>query len=186
VIAGQGARRLVMIAALAATLGAVYWASGLQEGSGEADVVAPVAPERAAPPTRARSDPAPVPAAPGPLDLARLQRQPSAEPAGELFGQPPAALAPVPRTRGTQAPAVEEAPPPPPPEPPPLPFKYLGQLAEADRKMVFLTAGDRNLVVGAGDVIDNVYRVDEIGPESLLLTYLPMNVQQTLSTGAAQ
>ncbi len=174
-------RRPFMIVALIATVAAVYWASALEDGAGPRAVVAPVLPR-----APAGQPPAMSVGAGDQLDLARLQREPAAQPIEDLFGRPPSAIAlPPPPSRKT----VDQeaaATPLPPPAPPPLPFKYLGQLAEADRKMVFLSDGDRNLVVATGDVIDNVYRVDEIGNEVLLLTYLPMNVRQTLSTGAAQ
>jgi len=179
-------RRVAMVVALAVTVAAVYWANGLEEE----EVVATVAPAETA---RAVSSTPPriVPGQAqgsdggGALDLARLQRAPTAEPGADLFGQPPAAIAPPPPAV-ERAEIEEVAPPPPPPTPPPLPFRYMGQLAEADRKTVFLAAGDRNLVVGIGDVIDDLYRVDEIGTDALMLTYLPMNAQQTLPTGAVQ
>jgi len=175
-------RRLLLIAALAVTAGAVYWAASLDQATQEDAVVAPAR-------TRAPAGNAAGAQRGGPaagkqrLDLTRLQREPAAEPSADLFGRAPASIAPPPAPRADAAAAAQL--PPAPPEPPPLPFKYLGQLAESDRKLVFLAAGDRNLVVGAGDVIDDVYRVDDIGADALSLTYLPMNIQQTLSTGAA-
>jgi hypothetical protein len=65
-----------------------------------------------------------------------------------------------------------------------MPFTYLGRLAEGPQTTVFLSAGDRNLVVKAGDVIDNTYRVDEVGERMLMLTYLPQNVKQLIPIGA--
>lgn len=180
------ARRVAMVAALAATMAAVYWATGLEEEE-VVTTVAPAASARTASSSRApdATRQAPRSDGGGALDLARLQRAPAAQPGADLFGQPPAAIAPPPPPV-ERAEVEEVAPPPPPPTPPPLPFRYMGQLAEADRKTVFLAAGDRNLVVGVGDVIDDLYRVDEIGMDALMLTYLPMNVQQTLPTGAVQ
>jgi hypothetical protein len=75
---------------------------------------------------------------------------------------------------------------PPPPQAPPLPFAYLGKLAEGDSTTVFLSFGDRNLVVRTGDVIDNNYRVDEVTDAAVVLTYLPLTVKQTLPIGAKQ
>ncbi len=176
------ARRVAVVVALTATLAAVYWASGLE---GDAT---PAVQARSPSPPSARTTGAGETAdsdAKGSLDLARLQRTPAAEPGADLFGQPPASIAPPPppveqpRVEQVEAPAA-------PPAPPPLPFRYMGQLAEAERKTVFLAAGDRNLVVGIGDVIDDLYRVDDIGADALMLTYLPLNVQQTLPTGAMQ
>jgi len=174
------------VLALGLTLAAVYWASELEE-DGTADVAGPSAADSSAPARARPSTAAPPSGIEGgqSIDLTRLQRAPAAHPSAELFGEPPRAIAPPPPKASRQAQEVAEAPPPP-PRPPPLPFKYLGQLAEAGRTLVFLTAGDRNLVVGTGDVIDGLYRIDAIGTDELMLTYLPMNVQQTLPTGAAQ
>ena len=122
------------------------------------------------------------------LDLSRLQRPRSAEPSDDLFGQTDFAPAPKPLPKRPIARPAEEiaaAPVPPmPPAPPPVPFTYLGRLAEGPQTTVFLAAGDRNLVVKTGDVIDNTYRVDEISERVLMLTYLPQNVKQPLPIGA--
>ena len=42
---------------------------------------------------------------------------------------------------------------------------------------------DRNLVVKLGEVIDNTYKVEEVSETAVVLTYLPLNVQQTLGLG---
>jgi hypothetical protein len=62
----------------------------------------------------------------------------------------------------------------------------MGRLAEGGQTTVFLAQGDRNLVVQVGDVIDNTYKVEEIGPTLLVLTYLPQNLKQTMPIGAPQ
>ena len=59
----------------------------------------------------------------------------------------------------------------------------MGRLAEDQSTTVFLTAGDRNLVVKPGDVIDNTYKVEQVTDSAVVLTYLPMNQRQTLATG---
>jgi hypothetical protein len=196
-------RATLLIAALAATLGAVYWASRLPVGEAPVEARARPDPERAMVAARgpgARDgDAAPGAAAsvrPGDstpagavrrLDLSRLQRRRSAEPSDDLFGEtdfsPPKPLPKRPIARPAEE--IAAAPPPPaPPAPPPVPFTYLGRLAEGQQTTVFLAAGDRNLVVKAGDVIDNTYRVDEVGDRVLMLTYLPQNVKQPLPIGA--
>jgi hypothetical protein len=92
---------------------------------------------------------------------------------------PPALRRPIAR------PAAEvEPPPPPPPQAPPLPFSYMGKLAEGNTTTVFLTTGDRNLVVRPGDVIDNNYRLEEVTDTTVVLTYLPLTVKQTIPIGA--
>jgi hypothetical protein len=77
--------------------------------------------------------------------------------------------------------------PPPKPEAPPLPFTYTGKLVEEGKPtLVFLTKQNDNYVVRAGDVLENTYRVEEVGPETMTLSYLPLNVRQTLSIGSAK
>ncbi len=77
--------------------------------------------------------------------------------------------------------------PPPKPEAPPLPFTYTGKLVEEGKPtLVFLTKQNDNYVVRAGDVLENAYRVEEVGSETMTLSYLPLNVRQTLSIGNAK
>lgn len=73
--------------------------------------------------------------------------------------------------------------PPPPPAPPPLSFVFLGKMLDGDRLTVFLSWQNRSLTVKSGDMIDDIYRVDEIKPPQMTLTYLPLNMQQTLYIG---
>lgn len=84
--------------------------------------------------------------------------------------------------------APPPAPPPPPPKPaapvaPPLPFAFFGMLESgASRPQAFLAKGDALLVVAAGDTLENnTYRVDSLGPQQIVLTYLPLNTRQTLN-----
>lgn len=80
-------------------------------------------------------------------------------------------------------------PPPPPPAPPPkptappLPFQFNGRLDEGGSIAVFLTQQKRQLIVRAGDAIDQNYRVDAITPERIEFTYLPLQQKQQLLTG---
>ncbi len=87
------------------------------------------------------------------------------------------------------------APPAPPPVPvvyqapaaptaPPLPFTFMGSYkAEGGGSTYFLTAGDRVYDVKVGDTLDNTYSVDEIKSGQLLLTYMPLKIQQSLAVG---
>jgi hypothetical protein len=120
------------------------------------------------------------------LDLQKLQRAPALDPDGDPFG--PRSFRPAPPK--IKAPTAAEAaalaaaqPAPPPPMAPPLPFVYMGRLAEEQNTTVFLVMGDRNLVVKPGDVIDNTYKIEEVGESAMVLTYLPMNQRQTLPIG---
>lgn len=135
------------------------------------EVVAAVAARPAARPQQ----PAPSrPADRGPQPL--LLAIPSAEPAeAALF------------SRHDWAPPPPPPPPPaPPPKPvaPPLPYRFMGRLLQDGKAPeVYLINGGRVLTVQAGQVLDEVYRVDSISNELLTLTYLPLNQQQTLALG---
>ncbi|MES2260834.1 MAG: hypothetical protein V4724_20130 [Pseudomonadota bacterium] len=91
---------------------------------------------------------------------------------GQNWNPPPPARPPAP-------------PPPPPPSAPALPFTYLGKAAADGAWEVFLARSDRTYVVRNGAVIDGVYRVDEIAPPMLTLTYLPLNQVQRLNIGVS-
>jgi len=181
------------------TVGAVYWANSLTEvhDAGAGAVVAPAA--RSAHSSQinqgitsvklesAAAQGAPAPTAkeaPGGLDLRKLQRPRSAGPTGEIFGprdfhpEPP-----LPKRAIAQPGAAQQAAPPPPPSAPPLPFAYMGKLDESGATIVFLAIGDRNLVVKPGDVIDNMYRLDQVSDNAVMLTHLPTGMQQSLPIG---
>lgn len=87
------------------------------------------------------------------------------------------------------APARAWTPPPPRPTAPPpavapaLPFAFIGKMDDAERLRVFLTRGDKIYTVTVGDVIDGTYRVERIAGSEMVLTYLPLNLKQTLSVG---
>lgn len=69
------------------------------------------------------------------------------------------------------------------PLPPQLPFIYLGRLGEAGRYKVFIAAYGKNHAVSAGDLVIQHYRIERIDPPIMTLTYLPMNLTQTLQIG---
>jgi len=167
----------LLIGAVVATLGAMRWADKL----GDADAarsggVADLQPrDRQAKQTAPRNLSG--------LDLERLQRGRDEDPDSDPFGprsfQPPP---PKPSKSAMQGGGAESQAAPP-PQAPPLPFAYMGKLAEEQTTTVFLVAGDRNLVVKAGDLIDNTYRLEEVTDSAVVLTYLPMNQQQRLAIG---
>jgi hypothetical protein len=135
--------------------------------------------------TAARSTPAKVTAAtpgtarvrPGTLDAP--ERAPLAENVPDLFKSVSWYVPPPP-------------PPPPPPEPPPvptappLPFTYLGQYVDGDTALILLMRGDRLLSVAPGDIIDRVYQVGRLGAGQLTFLYLPLHVEQSLTTGVSR
>lgn len=46
--------------------------------------------------------------------------------------------------------------------------------------ILFLSRNGRQFTVKTNDIMDDTYRVDKITGSDAVLTYLPMNVQQTL------
>lgn len=115
--------------------------------------------------------------------------------AGQAAAADAAVDAPV-NAAGDATPAVTTAnlfpsqtwqPPPPPPsrpkppEAPPLPYTYLGQLAEEGGITLFLGRQQRTLIVRAGDILDGSYRIDAVTPQRALITYLPLDIQQSLN-----
>lgn len=119
------------------------------------------------------------------LDLARLDRSAPEPVLVDIFASkswvpppaPPAPPAPPPPKTVVVAP--------PPPTAPPLPFAYAGRLAYPEGKgVVYLTRANRVHVVGAGDVIDNDYRLESVSESQLVFLYLPLKTQQTLSIPA--
>ena len=156
-------RRAVLFAALAASLLAAWWASGL-EGEGEPPVVRRPAAKAARrdaassrPDLSALAVPRPVPA--------------GGDAAGDLF------------------PVRSFRPPPPPPAvvrptAPPLPFRHGGLLEDGGPPAAFLAEGDRLHVVRVGDVVDGRYRVSGVHRGRIDLVYLPLNQTQSLVSGA--
>ncbi|UJP04488.1 MAG: hypothetical protein LZF61_06275 [Nitrosomonas sp.] len=73
------------------------------------------------------------------------------------------------------------APPPPPPSAPPLQFKYSGKAVEGNQTWVFLSQAGENFVTRIGEKINMQYRLDAVTDEIVTVTYLPLNVKQTLN-----
>lgn len=115
---------------------------------------------------------------PGELDLAQLRRTASTDEPANLFAGKSWYVPPPP-------PAPPKFAPPPPPVAPPLPFTYLGRYQDSATSVIFLVRGDRVLMVNAGDVIEGTYRVDGIVGSTLVLTYLPLDIKQSLDVGSA-
>lgn len=70
-----------------------------------------------------------------------------------------------------------------PPTPPALPFTYIGKLIEGREIVVFLGLRGKNLAVKTGDTIQNTYRIEEIKPPLLIVTYIPMGIKQSIQIG---
>lgn len=108
------------------------------------------------------------------LDLGRLNRDAEEIAAVDVFAPkswlpPPVKVAPV-----VSQPVVPVA--------PPLPFRYVGQLEDAEGKViVYLARGENVHTVRVGDVVEAQYRLDALDNGQATLTYLPMNQQQMLA-----
>lgn len=87
---------------------------------------------------------------------------------------------PAPAPAWTPPPPVAAAPP---AVAPTLPFEFIGKMDDAQRLRVFLLRGEKIYTVTVGEVIDGTYRVERIADSEMVLTYLPLNVSQTLSVG---
>jgi hypothetical protein len=72
------------------------------------------------------------------------------------------------------------------PGPPPMPFTYMGKLHSGPDTNVFLTQGDRNLIVHEGDTIDSIYRVEHVTDNDITLVYLPLGERQKIVIGESQ
>jgi hypothetical protein len=164
-------RLFVGVAAVAIFLSAAS-DDGQQAESKQAHASAPPKPEPAPPPQPALR-----------IELERLAR-PDAEAVadaevGNAFSAISWYVAPPP------------PPPPPPPKPvppprptaPPLPYSYLGRYVEDGKLVILLVRSERIYTVSEGEVIENTYRVERLSRGWLEMTYLPLNIKQTLSTG---
>jgi len=184
-------RRLLLAIAAVCTVAAALHASENDAPTERATPVAarpdrsaPIAGEPAAPRARGVTKAEALPV----LDLERLQR---ANERAAARGAPVDAFAPrdwqqPEREAQARAAAAQPPPPPPPPQAPPLPFTYLGTMQDGGRTTVFLAQGARSHLVAPGDTIDARWRLDAVTERALLITYVPLGIQQTLPLGGLQ
>lgn len=69
---------------------------------------------------------------------------------------------------------------------PPLPFDYVGRTEVAGEQgavLVHLRRGGELFSVKEGQQIDEHYKLEKIGTDTLEIGYLPMAASQTLQTG---
>jgi hypothetical protein len=169
-------RQRILFSALAVTI-ALSAASGWERQPADAPVQA-----RETPAPRASRKPAPQLLR---VELERLQSRAAAAGNGPAAGNAFRALSwyvppPPPPPKPPPKPL-----PPPPPAAPPMPFTYMGRYEEGARRVILLVKGDLVYTVSEGEVIDNTYRVDRLAAGQLELTYLPLNIRQTISTGGS-
>ena len=174
-------RRVLIYGVALAGAAALFMFGDSTPDSGVAEAVerAPVS----APAQAAVANPAAT-AAPEPLilrvhDRAALLGDDDGAPAGGVFG-----------TQDWNPPPVvqQEAPPPPPPPPsaPPLPFTFIGKAVSDGAVEVYLARSGTTYIVRENMVIDGTYRVDDISPPTLKLTYLPLNQAQQINIGVLE
>lgn len=89
------------------------------------------------------------------------------------------------RERPERERTARAAPPPPPPveppKPPPAPpFRVLGRIQRDGRDMLFVNQAGTTLAVAEGDTIAGQWRVDRIGADEMVLTYLPLDASTRL------
>lgn len=166
-------RSLLLGAGLVITLAATWYAAGVDEAGDE--LLA--SPQRAAPDGSVVANKAEE----TPVDRVRAQREAPpvermARDGGDLFATQSWKPPPPPPAKATPAP---------PPRAPELPYRYLGRMEEDGRVIAFLAEGAQQQprVVRQGDLLSN-YRVDEITPLGMRLTYLPLNETQRLLFGS--
>lgn len=157
-----------------------------QFGGATAEVASTASNTAAAP----QGTPVPTGALPEPLKLAALEPVPedtggARNPFG--FGvppRPPAPPAPPPAPRPTPTPPPQPTGPPPRPQ---IPVKFLGVAEDPSRpgKQVSLSINGVVVLAREGDVVDGRYRLLKIGAESIVMSYLDGQGQQTIrQTGA--
>lgn len=78
--------------------------------------------------------------------------------------------------------APQKSEPPPAPTAPPFPYKFLGKMIQdASSIKLFLSKGDHVYTVNPGEVLDDIYRFDEIGENAIQVTYLPLGTKQKVA-----
>jgi hypothetical protein len=165
----MNARLIVLLAALAATLAAVWWVG---ERAAEEEAVSAVISS------------APRPDLPSSRTQPAVTQQNAARPAGltvdrgARFQALGPDLFPVHSWQPPPPPPPEPLPPPP-PTAPSLPFQFLGRWQEGGEEVYFLAQGQQVHSLKRGDAI-GLWRLEETAPAGLVFTYVPLNERRTL------
>lgn len=189
-------KRMVMGAALLATLAAVWFAP---DPDGDTDDVSQPVVRSGGRANPASGVPGPSVAGPaagrtgtsaqdetrvGGFDL-RIHPREAGDEMGNLFGAAEPPPAPIVSARPPPRPKVKPGPPPPPaaPQAPPLPFQYLGRWIGEGKVAFFLQFNGRNLVLHEGEMVDQTWKLEQAGAGQLTFVYLPLNQKQSLAVG---
>ena len=176
----QTRRNWVLGTALAATLGLVVWMES--QGESTDDIV-----ELARPSVVVSAEKPAVKNENAPdnitkLDWKALQGREvlaDAKSATDLFKPQSWYVPPPPK-------AAELPLPPPKPVAPAAPFTYIGKMEDTPQgNLLMLSANNKLYTVAVGDVLDKTWRLDSEDANTMLFTYLPLGLPQTLSKAAA-
>jgi hypothetical protein len=178
-------RWFVIAGLMVSTLVAAAWVHNAPDDKA-ADIVAAVAdkaPSRAssaAPPIAEPGERHTAPPSGSQVDLGKLTARDADAPVRDPFALP------VPKIKKPVRGNAPAPPPAPAPGAPPMPFTYMGKLHSGPDTNVFLTQGDRSLIVHEGDTIDSIYRVERIADNEITLVYLPLGERQKILIGESQ
>ena len=166
--------RGALIAAVSASLG-LFAAGGDRP---ETPAAAAPAPAAQRPPSRSEG-----------VRIDLLRRETQTRPEGDAFAahswQPPPPPPPRPKLIAPEPEAAD--PPPAPPVAPPLPFTFLGAFeATGGKRVLYLVEGDKVHAVSEGEMVNELYQVEAVGPDEMVLMYLPLKQRQTLGLGAGK
>lgn len=136
---------------------------------------------RAAPVARTvpGAPPPSVPQAAAPADPPPVMKAEIADPFAATNWSAPATPPPAAEAGPKQAAAAPPAPPPA-PSAPPNPFVYVGSYKDGAQQVVMLMRGEQLLLIQQGETIDNTYRLERILPGGLVMTYLPLQLRQSV------
>ena len=119
------------------------------------------------------------------LDISKLGQRKFNPTAGELFAStnwmPKQRQASLEEQAIKAAEIAKASTPPSAPTAPPLQFKYAGKAIANNATWVFLSQSGENLIAKIGGKINDKYRLDSITDDKITLTYLPLNIKQTLT-----
>ncbi len=175
-------RRIVVGAAALAALGALalLLSGDLQPGT------APQAAGAGAPADAAHSRPAPL--------LKSASRGSNPPSANRSPGGGSSRVADATQAANLFAPRSWHVDPPPPPPPPPMPpapptappfpYSFIGSYTSGGTTTYFLSRADRVVDAHIGDRLDGVYEFESASANELIFNYTPLNIRQSLSSGA--
>jgi hypothetical protein len=94
----------------------------------------------------------------------------------------------APRVWQAVTPVTEVAPPPPPPQPapvqeapaPPLPYRFIGQMQDDGKRVLYLGRGEQVVLAHQGDVLEDSYKVVSVGETQVEFEFIQSGLRQTL------